>query len=150
MKYQKIVYLLDNTSNQISKIRIKNWIKTNHQSRGIHNTNSCIRFKTTMLNYSLCDYSDAYIFGKGRTTNTRDRNNSGERRADERNRGVIFKCCTPFINSESEINKIEIDNAKDLDIVMLMHNLIEYSDNYSKTSRSLWQYSETNKMIDSG
>ena len=55
MEYQKIINLLDNMSNQLSKFRTKNWIETNDQSRGVYNTNSNIRFKTTMLKFSLCD-----------------------------------------------------------------------------------------------
>ena len=53
---------------------------------------------------------------------------------------VIFKNCAPFTNCISEINNTQVDNAKDIDIVMPMYNLIEYSDNYAKTTRSLWQY----------
>ena len=56
------------------------------------------------------------------------------------NKKVIFKSCAPFTNCKSEINNTQIDNAKDIDIVMPMYNLIEYSDNYVKTSGSLWQY----------
>ena len=56
---------------------------------------------------------------------------------DERDKGVIFKNCTPFINGISEINNTQIDNAKDIDIVMPMYNLIEYRDNYAKASGSL-------------
>ena len=52
----------------------------------------------------------------------------------------LDKNCAPFINCISEINNTQIDNAKDIDIVMPMYNLIEYSDNYAKTSESLWQY----------
>ena len=66
---------------------------------------------------------------------------------------MIFKNCAPFINYKSEINNIETDNAKDIDIVMAMYNLIEYSDNFSKTSAILWQYykNEPNDTIaDSG
>ena len=59
MECQKIINLLENTSNQPSKFRTKNWIEINDQSRGVYNTNSDIRFKTTMLKPSLCDYSDA-------------------------------------------------------------------------------------------
>ena len=55
MEYQKIINLLGNTSNQLSKFRTKNWIEKNDQSRGVYNTNSDIRFKTTMLKSSLCD-----------------------------------------------------------------------------------------------
>ena len=65
MEYQKIMNLLDTTSNQLPKFRTKNWIEINDQSRGVYNTNSDIRFKTTMLKSSLCDYSDAYALVKG-------------------------------------------------------------------------------------
>ena len=64
------------------------------------------------------------------------------RQADGRDKGVAFKNCTPFTHSISEINNTQINNAKDTDIVMPMYNLIEYSDNYSKTSGSLWQYKQ--------
>ena len=56
------------------------------------------------------------------------------------NKGVAFKNCAPFTNCISEINNTQVDNAKDIDIVMPMNNLIEYSDNYAKTTGSLWQY----------
>ena len=62
------------------------------------------------------------------------------RQADEIDKGVAFKNFAPFINCISEINNLQIGNAKDVDIVMSMYNLIEYSDNYAKTSGSLWQY----------
>ena len=58
----------------------------------------------------------------------------------KRNKVVTFKNCASFTNCKSEINNTEIDNAKDIDIVLLMYNLIEYSENYSKTSGGLWQY----------
>ena len=61
MGYQKIVSLLGNTSNQISKFKTKNWIEINDQTRRLYNTNNDIRFKIAMLKFSLCDYSDAYI-----------------------------------------------------------------------------------------
>ena len=63
-----------------------------------------------------------------------------ERNVDERNKGVVFKNCAPLTNCKSEINNTEIDNAKDIDIIMPMCNLVEYSDNYSKNSWNLWQY----------
>ena len=93
-----------------------------------------------MLKSSLCDYSDAYILVKGKITIAGAGNDAAARQADERNKGVIFKNCAPFINCISEINNTQIDNAKDIDIVMPMYNLIEYSDNYVKTTGSLWQY----------
>ena len=64
MKYQKIVNLLDDASNQPSKFKTNNWVKINDESRGTYNANSEIKFKTTMLKYSLCDYSDEYILFK--------------------------------------------------------------------------------------
>ena len=93
-----------------------------------------------MLKSSLCDYSDAYILVKGTITITGAGADAATRQADERNRGVAFKNCAPFINCISEINNTQVDNAKDIDIVMPMYNLIEYSDNYAKTTGSLWQY----------
>ena len=91
-----------------------------------------------MLKSSLCDYSDAYILVKG----TISVNNTAAAGAAVNNNDekVIFKNCGPFTNCISEINNTQIDNAKDIDIVMPMYNLIKYSDNYAKTSGSLWQY----------
>ena len=91
-----------------------------------------------MLKSSLCDYSDAYILVKG----TISVNNTAAQgaAANNTNKKVIFKNCAPFTNCISEINNMQIDNAKDIDIVMPMYNLIEYSDNYAKTTGSLWQY----------
>ena len=91
-----------------------------------------------MLKFSLCDYSDAYILVKG----TISANNTAAAGAAVNNndRKVIFKNCAPFTNCISEINNTQIDNAKDIDIVMPIYNLIEYSDNYAKTTGSLWQY----------
>ena len=94
MEYQKIINLLDNTSNQLSKFRTNNWIETNDQSRGVYNTNSDIRFKITMLKPSLCDYSDAYILVKGTITITGGRDNAAARQADERIISFIcLSCC---------------------------------------------------------
>ena len=84
--------------------------------------------------------SDAYILVKGIITISGTRDDVAARQVDDRNKGVIFKNCAPFINCKSEINNTEIDNAKTIDIVMTMYNLIEYSDNYSKTGGSLWKY----------
>ena len=93
-----------------------------------------------MLKSSLCDYSDAYIFAKGTITITGAGADAAARQADERDKGVAFKSCAPFTNCISEINNTQVDNAKDIDIVMPMYNLIEYSDNSAKTTGCLWQY----------
>ena len=70
MEYQKKINLLDNTPNQPIKFRTKNWVEINDDSREIHNTNSQIKFKTSMSRSSLCDYSDAYIPVSGTITIT--------------------------------------------------------------------------------
>ena len=140
MEYQKIANLIDDASNQPSKFRTKNWVEINDESRGAYNVNSQIKFKTTMLKSSLCDYSDAYILVKRKITITGEGADEAPRQADESDKGVTFENCAPFTNCISEINNTQIDNAKDTDIVMPMYNLIEYSDNYGKTSGSLWQY----------
>ena len=87
----------------------------------------------------MCN-SDAYILAKGTVTITGAGADAAARQADERDEGVAFKNCVPFTNCISEINNTQVDNAKDIDIVMPMYNLIEYSDNYAKTTESLWKY----------
>ena len=148
MEYQKTANLIDDTSDQSSKFRTRNWVEINDESRGAYNVNSQIKFKTIMLKSSLCDYSDAYILVKGTITITGAGNDAAARQADERDKVVIFKNCDPFTNCISEINNTQIDNSKDIDIVMPMHNLIEYSDNYAKTIGSLWQYFRDEPVAD--
>ena len=138
MKYQRILNLLDNASNQPSKFRTKNWVKINDDSRGTYNTNSQIKFKTTMLISTLWDYSDTNILVKRRITITGEGNNVGARQPDERDKRVMFKNWIPFTNCISKINNTQIDDGEDLHLVMPMYSLIEYGDNYSKKSASLW------------
>ena len=91
-----------------------------------------------MLRSSLCDYRDAYILVKGNiSVSNTAAEGAAANTADEK---VIFKNCAPFTNCISKINNTQIDNAEYIDIVMATYNLIEYSDNYSKTSGSLCQY----------
>ena len=94
------------------------------------------KFQTTMFKSSLWDYSDIYILVKGTVavSNTA----AADADANNTNKKVIFKNCAQFTNCISEINNTEVDNAEGIDFIMLMYNLIEYSDNYSKTSGSLW------------
>ena len=140
--------MLDNTPNQLFKFRTKNWIEINYQSRGVYNVNNDIKIKTSMLKSSLCNYCDAYILVKGRITITGAGADAAARQADERNEEVIFKNCrATFINCKSEINNTEIDNAKDIDIAMPMYNLIEYSNNYSKTSEVNGNITNMSQMI---
>ena len=139
MEYQKIANLLDDASNETSKFRTKHWVEINDESRGTYDVGSQIKFKTTMLKSSLRDYSDAYIHLRG--TITVNNAAAGDADANNTNEKVIFKNCALFTKCIIEVNNTNVDNAKDIDIVMPMYNLIEYSDNYSKTSGSLWQYS---------
>ena len=134
MEYQKIANLIEDAPNQPSKFRTRNLVEINDESREAYKVNSHIKFKTTMLKSSLCGYNDAYILVKGTITITGAGNNAAARQADERDKVVIFKNCAPFTNCVSEINNTQIDNAKNIDIVMPMYNLIEYSDNYAKTT----------------
>ena len=144
MEYQKIANLLDNEvelngSNQPSKFRTRNWIELNDESRGTY-TGDDIKFKTTMLMSSLFDYEDAYIIVKRTLTITGTRDDDAAKRLYKRDKDVIFKNCARFSKCISRINNTDIDNAQDIDIVMPMYDLVEHSDNYSKTSGSLWQY----------
>ena len=100
-----------------------------------------------MLKSSLSDYSDAYVHVKG--TITVNNTAAADADANNTNKKVTFKNCAPFTNAISEINNTQTDNAKDLDIVMPMYDLIEYSDNYSKTSGSLWQYCKDTPAVGS-
>ena len=93
-----------------------------------------------MLRSKLWDYADAYILVKRTITTTGAGDDAAARQADERDKGITFKNWAPFTKCISRINNTDIDIAQDIDIVMPMYNLIEYSDNYWKTSGSLWQY----------
>ena len=147
MEYQKIANLIDReSSSEPSKFKTKNWVEINDESRGTYDSNSEIKFKTTMLKSSLCDYSDAYILIK--ETITVNNTAAADADANNNNEKVIFENCAPFTISISEINNTQVDNAKYLDIVMPMYNLIEYSNNYLKTSGSLWQYCKDIPAVD--
>ena len=129
--------MLNDGSNKPSKFRTRNWVEINEE-RGTYSHNKQIKSKTSMLRSSLCDYSDAYILVKGNITVNNNAADSAA--ANNANKKVIFNNCAPFTNCISKINNTQIDNAEFIDIVMPMCNLIEYSDNYWKTSGSLWQY----------
>ena len=100
-----------------------------------YNTNSQIKFKTSVLKSSLCDDSDAYILVSGTITVAALAAGGGNN-----NRKVTFKNCAPFTDCISEINNTQVDNAKYIDIVIPMYDLIEYSDNFLKYLWSLRQY----------
>ena len=134
MEFQKIINLLDTTDDKdLPRFVTKKWIEVYDQSEKNYNVNKEIRIKTPMLRSDLCDFSDACIVVKGEITVT-NRNNA------KRNKLVAFKNNAPFINCISKINGIKTDNAEDLDVVMPMYNLPEYSKSYKKTTASLWNY----------
>ena len=136
MKYQKIINLLYNKPYQPTKLRTKNWVKINDESQGTYNNDNQIRFKTSMLRSSLCDYSNAYILVKGTITVAKEKDVA----TINANKKVIFKNCVPFTSCIGRINSTQVDDAQYIGVIMPMYNLIEYSDNYSKTSGILWQY----------
>ena len=89
-----------------------------------------VKYETKVIKSDLCDYSDTYILVTGNITVT----------GGDANTRVAFKNCALFTKSITHINDEHVDNADNLDIIMPMYNLIEYSDNYSDASRSLWQF----------
>ena len=136
MEFQKIVNLLDVSSGNkdLPRFVTKKWIEVYDQSEKNYNPNKEIRIKTPMLRSDLCDFSDAYIVVKGDITL------EGDNDANKRNKNLAFKNNAPFINCISKINCVKINNAEDLDVVMPMYNLIEYSKSYRKTTGILWNY----------
>ena len=99
-----------------------------------YDVNKSIRFKTPMLRSDLCDYADAYILIDGIITV------AGNAPRDRQNRPVILKNNAPFISCITRINGELIEDADDLDVVMFMYNLLEYSKNYRENTGSLYNY----------
>ena len=106
------------------------WYVIDSESKGNYLPGSRIKFLTSSLESSLCDYSDAYILVTGNITATP--NNAATQ--------VVFKNCAPFEKCRTEINETFVDDAQHINIAMPMYNLIEYSDNYSDSSGGLWQF----------
>ena len=130
MEYQKITNLLGNIPDKVFRFITKKWIEVHDQSgtaENRYNPNKQIRFKTSVLRSDLCDYGDAYIVVKGDITVLRGNNEAHDKKLAFKN-NALFICCI------SKINNTVIDNAENLDIVMLMFNLLEYSKNYRKTT----------------
>ena len=143
MEYDKINNLLlseDNESEKLPKFVTREYVRVNSLSN-TYNENKSIRFKTPMLRSNLCDYSDAYILVKGTSTVTAPGvNNNANNIRDKINRPLILKSNAPFGSCITRINGELIEDADDLDIVMSMYNLLEYSTNYRKTIGSLYNY----------
>ena len=130
METQKIVNLLNGSDNENSKFATKKWYVIDSESKGNYSKDDPIKFLTKSLESSLCDYSDAYILVTGNITVT----------GGNANTKVAFKNCAPFTECGTEINKTFVNRTEHINIAMPMYNLIEYSDNYSDTSGSLWQF----------
>ena len=135
MEFQKIANFINTTADDkdLPRFVTKKWIKFYDQSKGNYNVNKETRIKTSMLRSDLCDYSNAYIVVKGTITVVRPEN-------AKRIKATAFKNNAPFINCTSKINGTKIGNAEDLDVVMPMYNLLEYSKNYIKTTGIFWNY----------
>ena len=123
MEFQKITNFLDITSDDkdLPRFVTKKWIEVYDQSGKNYSRNKEIRIKTSMLRSDLCDFNDVYIVVKG------DIALQGDNDANKRNKILAFKNNSPFINGISKINGVKIDNAEDLDFVIPMDNLLEYS-----------------------
>ena len=117
MEYQKMMNLLDDTTNQPSKFRTRDWVEINDESKGIYD-NSNITFK-------------AFILVKGTVTVSNAA--AADAAVNNTNKKVIFKNYTPFTDCITEINDTQIDDGQKIDVVMPVYNLIDYSDAYSKT-----------------
>ena len=133
MESQKIINLLDSNDNESQKFAKKRWYIINDQSTG-NNTygsgedSTTIKYETKVIKPNLCDYSDTYILVTGYIQNK------------PANSVVAFKNCAPFRTCDVTINDEHVEKAEDLDIVMPMNNLLEYSDNYQNSTGSLYQF----------
>ena len=129
METQKIVNLLSSSENEYSKFATKKWYVIDSESKGVYSHENPIKFLTSSLESSLCDYSDAYVLVTGNIAVT----------GPEIIQKLHLKIVRHSENVE-QINDTFIDEAEHINIAVSMYNLTEYSDNYSDTSGSLWQF----------
>ena len=130
METKKIVNLFNGSDDEDSKFATKKWYVIDSESKNNYSDEDPIKFLTKSLESSLCDYSDAYILVTGNITVVNGDDNTK----------FAFRNCAPFRKCRTEISETFIDEAEHINITMPMYNLIEYSDNYSDTSGSLWQF----------
>ena len=138
MENQKIINLLDKIDTDSKHLATKKWYiinDENNTNNGVNknagaNNPDTIKYDTRVLKPNLCDYAEAYILVDGTITGTGGNNNTR----------LALKNCAPFTKCNLEINDEHVDTAENLDIVMPMYNLIEYSDNYQDSSATLYQY----------
>ena len=138
LRSEELGFAVDSESEQLSKSVTKGYVRVNSLSNTTHNENKSIRFKTPMLRSDSCDYADAYILVNGTITVTANAGANNIR--DKKNRKLILKNNAPFVSCITRINGELIEDADDLDVVMPMYNLLEYSKNYRKTIGSLYNY----------
>ena len=129
METQKIVNILNGSDNENSKFVTKKWYIIDSESNSNYSHHNLITFLTKSIESSLCDYYDAYTLVTGNIVTDGDNNTK-----------VAFKTCAPFEKCSTEIDGTLVDEADFINITMPMYNLIEYSDNYSDTSGSLWNF----------
>ena len=143
MEFKKIANLFDTgfDDKDLPRFVTIEWIEVYDRSEKNYNVNKEIRIKTPMLRSDLCDFSDAYIVVRGNITVTEPIN------AKQKDESVAFKNNAPLVNFISKINDKQIENVEDLDIVLPMYNLLEYSENYRKTTGSLWSYYRDEPVI---
>ena len=144
METQKIANLFGNTDNESLRFATRKWYVINDQNNADYGDEdedgTTIKSETKVIKSNLCDYSDAYILITGDITAT----------GGDANTKVTFKNCAPFTKCVTHINDEHVDNADNLDIVMPMYMLIEYSDSYSDTSGSLWQFKRDEQNMNNG
>ena len=130
METQKIINLLNGSSNKESKFATKKWYVIDSQTtKGKYKQGNTIKFETETIKPSLCDYSDTFILVTGNITANADDNTD-----------VAFKNCASFFTCTTKINDIFVDEADHIYIAMPKYNLIEYNNNYSDTLGRLWQF----------
>ena len=122
MEYQKIINLLDDTTNQPSKFRTRNQVEINDESQGRYD-NSNIRFKTSMISSGLCDYSDSYM--RFKETITASNTAAAGAAVNDTNKKIKFENCAPLTDYITDINNTQVEDAQNFPVVMPMYNLIE-------------------------
>ena len=139
MENQKIINLLNKSDTNSKHFATKKWHIINDENNTNYGVNKdtgannpdTIKYDTRVIKPNLCDYADAYILVDGTTR--------AANAVDDDTR-LALKNCAPFTKYNLEINDEHVDTAENLDIVMPMCNLIEYSDNYQDSSATLYQY----------
>ena len=134
MEAQKIVNLLNDSDNESLEFATRKWYIINDQNNGEYDrgneNDSTIKFEAKVIKPNLCDFSDAFILV------TRD-----IKVADvAANTNVVFKSFAPFTRCVTHISDEHVETAKNLDIILPMYNLLEYSDNYVDSSGSLYKF----------